>query len=136
MFHHLFGPACHLRPHRAVLQRLDQFFSDLRDDIWFARFPEIPHGLRKQDIHHGDIRVKHILWHQRATQSLVVHRDGAYLGTLQRDAGRHLVFNAETRAEIDQLIEALDAVARHDAAARSDQTSVSGSHPTPSSCPA
>ena len=121
MFASLFRPSIP-RDTASLLART--LFSNLFDDVWYARFPSIP-GPTKERLSFGPYEVKHLL--RRDAQSVVLRLDGQWIGTLvfhrgemeRRDRPRfsHLLPSSD-KAALPRLLDAALDVARLDAASR------------------
>lgn len=123
MFASLFRPSI---PRATADLLARSLFSNLFDDVWYARFPRIP-GPVKERLAFGGFQVTHLL--SRGRQSLVVSVDGAWIGTLvlhrgemeRRDRPRfsHFLPSSDSGA-LERLLEAALAIARIDAQTRGD----------------
>ena len=121
MFASLFRPSIP-RDTASLLART--VFSNLFDDVWYARFPSIP-GPVKERIAFQHFMVTHLL--RRDSQSLVIREDGVWIGTLvlhRGEMGRRgwprfsHVLPSSDKTALPRLLDAALDIARIDAASR------------------
>jgi hypothetical protein len=99
-------------------------FSNLFDDVWYSRFPQVPSSTKERLVK-GPFELTHML--DRERQTLVVRHNGTWLGSLlllRRDNPRFLwTLPVTDQQHLDALVGALLQAAGIDASERAQTSS-------------